>query len=316
MTKTVQRQLPHMHSLPTGVEFFQRGWLSSNNVLIHDVDRAILVDTGYWTHAEQTHALVKSVIGVRPLTAIFNTHLHSDHCGGNAYLQSCFPDMHTRVPPGHASYVDDWDPETLTYSPTGQHCPRFTRTGALNDGDAFVVANLTWEVHAAPGHDPHSVVIFNALHGILISADALWENGFGVVFPEIEGISAFDEVESTIQVIEELAPRLVLPGHGAPFTDVSNAIGRARSRLSQFRSSPDKHASYAAKVLLKFKLLELQKCSFKEFTSWAKHVAYLEMLHSSHSKTLCFEQWFRDLCKSLEKSGACHMDGEYIVNIN
>ena len=305
-----------MHTLPKGVEFFQRGWLSSNNVLLHDSECAILVDTGYWTHAEQTQALLISVIGDRQLTAICNTHLHSDHCGGNAHLQSCFPGVQTRIPPGHAPYVDNWDPETLTYSATGQHCPRFSRTGTLNDGDSFVIGNLSWQVHSAPGHDPHSVVIFNDLHGILISADALWENGFGVVFPEIEGISAFDEVESTIQIVEDLKPRLVLPGHGAPFSDVSNAIGRARSRLSQFRGSPDQHASYAAKVLLKFKLLELQKCSLSEFISWAQHVAYLNMLHAKYSNGIIFEQWMNDLCKSLEKSCACSIDDEYIININ
>lgn len=305
-----------MHPLPTGIEFFQRGWLSSNNILIHDAECAVLVDTGYWTHGEQTHALIRSVIADRQLTAIYNTHLHSDHCGGNAYLQSCFPDVQTYVPPGHAPYVDNWDPITLTYNPTGQHCPRFTRTGTLNNGFSFVVANLTWRVHAAPGHDPHSVVIFNELHGILISADALWENGFGVVFPEIEGISAFEEVESTIQMIEDLEPRLVLPGHGAPFSDVSNAIGRARSRLSQFRNSPDKHANYAAKVLLKFKLLELQKCSSSEFISWAQRVSYLDMLHAKYSNGMSFVQWLNELCNSLEKSGACSIDGEYIININ
>jgi glyoxylase-like metal-dependent hydrolase (beta-lactamase superfamily II) len=305
-----------MHSLPTGVEFFQRGWLSSNNVLIHDADRAILVDTGYWIHAEQTHALVKSVLGDRQLTAVCNTHLHSDHCGGNAYLQSCYPDLQTLIPPGHAAYVDGWDLEALTYKPTGQHCPRFIRTGGLLGGDTFVVGNLTWQVHAAPGHDPHSVVIFNDLHGILISADALWENGFGVVFPEIEGISAFDEVESTIQVIEDLCPRIILPGHGAAFSDVGYAIERARSRLNQFRQSPEKHASYAAKVLLKFKLLELQKSSLSEFINWAQQVVYLNMLHIKYSNGTSFEQWTNDLCKSLEKSGACSIDDEYIININ
>lgn len=305
-----------MLSLPAGIEFFQRGWLSSNNVLLHDADCAVLVDTGYWIHAEQTHDLVRSVIGDRPLTAVWNTHLHSDHCGANAHLQSCYPQLTTLVPPGHAPHVDIWDAYTLTYAPTGQHCPRFIRTGQLCDGDRFVVANSTWQVHAAPGHDPHSVVLFNAEHSILISADALWENGFGVVFPEIEGTSAFDEVESTIQIIEDLNPSIVLPGHGSAFTDISAAIARARRRLTQFRNSPDIHAKYAAKVLLKFKLLELQKSKFSEFIDWAERVDYLRMLQSTYSNVLSFESWIEDLCKSLESSGACMMDDEYIININ
>jgi glyoxylase-like metal-dependent hydrolase (beta-lactamase superfamily II) len=305
-----------MHSLPKGVQFFQRGWLSSNNVLIHDADCAVLVDTGYWTHAEQTLALVKSVIGDRPLTALWNTHLHSDHCGGNAYLQSCYPQLKTHIPPGHSLYVDNWDAFTLTYTPTGQHCPRFIRTGVLNDRDTFFIANSTWQVHSAPGHDPHSVVLFNPENGILISADALWENGFGVVFPEIEGTSAFDEVESTIQIIEDLSPRIVLPGHGSPFTDISGSIARARSRLVQFRNSPDIHANYAAKVLLKFKLLELQKYELSQFIDWARRVDYLCMLHSTYAKASTFKSWIEDLCTSLEKSGACRFDAHYIINTN
>ncbi len=305
-----------MYSLPTGVNFFQRGWLSSNNVLIHDSDVAVLIDTGYWTHAVQTHALIRSEIGEQNLTAIYNTHLHSDHCGGNAHLQTCYPDVLTLIPPGHAPYVDSWDLQTLTYNPTGQHCPRFSKTGLLNAGDTFKVANLIWQVHSAPGHDPHSVVIFNSLHGILISADALWENGFGVVFPEIEGISAFDEVESTIQVIESLSPRLVLPGHGAPFTDVESAIARARSRLNQFRNSPDQHATYAAKVLLKFKLLEIQKSTLSHFLQWAEDVTYLKLLHTNYSNGVSLEPWLHELCMSLEKSGACTIDDGFIHNLN
>lgn len=305
-----------MHSLPLGVKFFQRGWLSSNNVLLHDAHQAILIDTGYWTHAEQTFALVSSTLDSRPLSAIFNTHLHSDHCGGNARLQAHYPDLQTRIPPGHASYVDDWDANHLTYVPTGQHCPPFKRTHLLNDGDTFVVADLVWRIHAAPGHDPHSVVIFNESHGILISADALWENGFGVVFPEIEGISAFDEVESTLQIIENLAPAIILPGHGAAFTDVDSALIRARSRLDQFRTSPEKHANYAAKVLLKFKLLELQKCKVSELISWASNTAYLDILFKKYSHNISFEAWCVELCKHLEKSGACVLNGLEITNAN
>ena len=48
------------------------------------------------------------------------------------------------------------------------------------------------------------MILFEPASGILISADALWESGFGVVFPEIEGTAAFDEVAATLDVIERL----------------------------------------------------------------------------------------------------------------
>lgn len=305
-----------MHTLPNGVNFFERGWLSSNNVLIHDEDQAVLVDTGYWLHAKQTNALVTSVLGEKPLTALFNTHLHSDHCGGNSYLQACYPGLATYVPPGHAEFVDSWDEDVLTYRPTGQHCPKFIKTNILHDGDVFVIAEKTWRIYSAPGHDPHSVIIFNETDRILISADALWENGFGVVFPEIEGISAFDEIENTLDIIQKLNPALILPGHGAAFTEAGQALERARSRLAQFRNAPDKHAIYAAKVLLKFKLLELQRIERDELLKWAQSVHYLNLLFIQYSDGLSFESWFFNLCNSLERSGACTSDEMWITNIN
>jgi glyoxylase-like metal-dependent hydrolase (beta-lactamase superfamily II) len=305
-----------MHTLPAGVTFFERGWLSSNNVLLQDASQAVLVDSGYWTHADQMHALVSFALKHQPLTTLINTHLHSDHCGGNAHLQAMYPALKTLIPPGHAEFVDTWDAQILTYEPTGQHCPPFTRTGSLHDGDFVTVNEKIWRIHAAPGHDPNSVVIFNEVDGVLISADALWENGFGVVFPEIEGLSAFDEVESTLNTIEELDPKLVLPGHGCAFTDVSSAIDRARSRLEQFRRSPEKHANYAAKVLLKFKLLEFQKIKINEFLLWGDSAKYLKLLSDKYAIGQSFEAWFYDLCKSLEKSNACAIDDEYIININ
>lgn len=304
-----------MLTLPQGLTFFERGWLSSNNVLLQEASTAVLIDTGYHTHASQTLALVKSVLGDRPLSRVINTHLHSDHCGGNALLQKVFPCIDIHIPPGHAALVDVWDESGLTYEPTGQSCPRFEKTGVLSDGDTFQAGELTWHVFAAAGHDPHSIILFNASQGILISADALWENGFGVVFPEIEGIDAFDKVESTLEIIQKLSPKLVLPGHGAAFNDVSGALSRARSRLAQFRNSPDKHASYAAKVLLKFKLLELQKNKLSQFMDWALSTPYLQLLHREYSRAQTFEAWCLDLCRSLEKVGACAMVDDEIINV-
>ena len=40
------------------------------------------------------------------------------------------------------------------------------------------------------------------------------------------------------------------------FLDVAEALARARSRLASFRADPARHARHAAKVLLKFHLLE------------------------------------------------------------
>lgn len=173
--------------LPANVLVFERGWLSSNNILFVGTDETALVDTGYCVHADQTLALVESALDSRPLDRVLNTHLHSDHCGGNAALQRRYPALLTDIPPGEAALVERWDEGGLSFLATGQTCPRFRFTGLLQPGTECLLGDAVWQVHGAPGHDPHSIVLFEPASRTLISADALWENGFGIAFPELIG---------------------------------------------------------------------------------------------------------------------------------
>ena len=252
------------------VAIFERGWLSSNNILLHgaESEHATLIDSGYVAHAEQTLALVRRAL--RPgqtLARIVNTHLHSDHCGGNAALHRAFG-ARIVIPPGDADAVAAWDEDRLTYKLTRQQCERFAFDALLRPGESFTVGTRTWQAHAAPGHDPHSLILFDANDGTLISADALWENGFGVVFPELDGANAFDEVAATLDLIESLQARLVIPGHGAPFTDLAGALQRARSRLAAFRADPTRHARHGIKALAKYHLLEVGSQPLAELLAW------------------------------------------------
>ena len=253
--------------LGPGLHVLERGWLSSNNILLDDGADAALVDTGHNLHAPQTVALLRQRLGARPLRRVINTHLHSDHCGGNAALQREW-DAQVSVPAGSWQAVQDWDEQALSYAPTGQRCERFSAQTALQPGQALRIGAREWQVIAAPGHDPQSVILFDARHGVLISADALWHNGFGVVFPELEGDAAFDDVARVLDLIGRLPVRWVIPGHGAPFDDVADALQRARSRLDGLRADPARHLRHGAKVLLKYHLMEVQRQPLAELRGW------------------------------------------------
>lgn len=300
--------------LPPGVRVFERGWLSSNNILFEGAKSTALVDTGYSTHSAQTVALVQSASAGKPLERVLNTHLHSDHCGGNAALQQHYPAARTLIPPGLADAVRDWDPVALTYAPTGQHCPQFHFEGLLQPGTQIDLGEASWEVHAAPGHDPHSLILFEPESRTLISADALWENGFGIVFQELEGADAFDEVAATLLIIEALKPRIVIPGHGPVFTDVDSALVAARARLRAFTRDPRKHARHAAKVLLKFKLLELQQTTIPDFMAWALETAYFGLVYQRFFVQSPMSDWLEQLVCELTASGAARVEGRFIVN--
>jgi glyoxylase-like metal-dependent hydrolase (beta-lactamase superfamily II) len=266
--------MPEASERLQGLSVFERGWLSSNNVLIHAAAGeagAVLVDTGHLNHAEQTVALVRHALQrpqPQPLARIVNTHLHSDHCGGNVALQAAFPAVQVSIPPGQAQAVRDWDMQALSYVATDQRIARYDWHTLIEPGSRFTAGGREWQVLAAPGHDPHSVMLFDAERGVLISADALWENGFGVVFPETVGEPGFDDVAAVLELIDTLPVRIVVPGHGAPFTDIKPALARARSRLARFRADPRQHARYAVKALLKFHLMELGQQPRGEALAW------------------------------------------------
>jgi glyoxylase-like metal-dependent hydrolase (beta-lactamase superfamily II) len=260
------------HTPLAGLSVFERGWLSSNNVLIHGAGAgAVLVDTSHCLHAAQTVALVRQTLAqaspAETLVRILNTHLHSDHCGGNAALQREFG-AELLIPPGQWDAVQRWDDALLSYQATGQHIERFTAQGRIVPGQTLDMGDRRWSVLAAPGHDPHSVMLFDTTHGVLISADVLWENGYGLVFPELAGEPGFDDVARSLDLIESLPVRCVIPGHGAPFTDCAAALARARKLLDKQRADPRQHARHATKVLIKYHVMEERSMAWPDLIAW------------------------------------------------
>ncbi|MEI7784588.1 MAG: MBL fold metallo-hydrolase [Betaproteobacteria bacterium] len=296
-----------------GLQVVERGWLSANMVIAQGRQTAV-VDTGYVRHEAQTVALVRSAFGEGGPQLLVNTHLHSDHCGGNAALQKAFPALRTLIPPGHAAEVAAWDAYTLSYEPTGQLCPRFGFDATLTPGQELQLGDRAWQVLAAPGHDPHSVVLFEPNSRTLISADALWENGFGVVFPELEGLHAFAEVGATLDLIEALQPQTVIPGHGAVFGYRPEVMARARQRLASFVSDPKRHAQHAVKVLLKYKLLEVQQQPLAEFMAWAHGTAYMQTLHTRWFAQHSMQEWLTALLADLQRVGAAQVQDGLVLN--
>ncbi|MDT7837896.1 MBL fold metallo-hydrolase [Aquabacterium sp. OR-4] len=310
-----------------GLTVLERGWLSSNNLLIHPARGeagALLVDAGHVNHAGQTLALVRQALREAPLAGIVNTHLHSDHCGGNAALQAAFG-APLRVPPGQAQQVRDWfdaapavgaDGVGLSWDGTGQRLAPFRPDGVLPPGEPLLAGGREWQVLPAPGHDPDSVMLFDAAHGLLVSADALWEHGFGVVFPEIEGEPGFDDVGAVLEQIAALPVRWVVPGHGAPFSDVGAALARARSRLAGFQADPARHARHAVKVLLKYHLMEERAQPLAALLDWAEATPLLCSTWAQHPPrgVARARDWLLQLLHELAAAGALAVDGAMVTD--
>ena len=241
-------------NLAPQIRVLERGWLSSNNILIADGDGCTLIDSGYVAHAGQTLQLLQLALRGKPLTRLINTHCHSDHMGGNAAVQRAHG-CRIMVPAGEAAAIAAWDENAMMLASTGQSAERFSYSEIVAAGDTLQLGGLQWQVLAAPGHDPNALMFYAPAARILITGDALWEDGFGLVFPELFGESGFAAARATLETISGLSIDSVIPGHGAPFGDVGKALARAFARLDACERDPAKLARHALKVMLSFSLM-------------------------------------------------------------
>ncbi|HEY2628443.1 MAG TPA: MBL fold metallo-hydrolase, partial [Usitatibacter sp.] len=217
----------------------------------------VLVDSGYCSHRERTLELLASPGGLdrEPLERLVNTHCHSDHMGGNSAVASTYGCRIT-IPAGEVKHVEPWTPQSVWMQQLDQRADPFRFDDTIAAGESFEGGGFEWEAHAAPGHDMDALMFFEPVNRILISGDALWEDGMGFIWPT-EGKNEFIEAaRETLAAIEKLNPAKVIPGHGNPFGDAKGSIASVRSRLDAFERDPAKNARHGTKVMFVFALLD------------------------------------------------------------
>jgi glyoxylase-like metal-dependent hydrolase (beta-lactamase superfamily II) len=269
--------------LPDSNLVLERGWLSSNNVLCFEGESATLVDSGYVGHASQTVELVKSALAARRpparLSRLINTHSHSDHIGGNAALQAAFG-CRIVIPAGIERMVTDWDTDALLLDGAKQRGDRFAHDAVIEANSEFEMGGLTWQALPAPGHDMDALIYYCAEKRILISGDALWQDGFGIIFGELMGRSdALPATRSTLEMIGRLGVDIVIPGHGAAFADFDAAMVRAMRRLASFEADATRMGRNAVRACFIFNLLDLQRLREDELPAYLKSVPVFDAVN-------------------------------------
>jgi len=294
--------------LPASVQVLERGWLSSNSIVLRDGDAASVIDSGYGAHAEQTLALLAHALRGDRLERVVNTHCHSDHMGGNAAIRRAHA-CRIGIPAGEAPLIDDWDEQALVLAFADQRAERFAYDEVFRAGDVLRMGGLDWNVLAAPGHDPHAVMFHAPEARVLVSGDALWENGFGVVFPRLFGDErALAETRATLETIAALELDVVVPGHGRPFGEVQAALGRALERVAYYEADLGRLARHCVKVLLAFTLLEKRALALDDLPAYLERVPVYREINRRHlgMAPAALAAW---LASELERAGVARRSG-------
>ncbi len=231
--------------------------LNCNQVVLRTPGANVLIDSGYCTHRERTLELLAGPGGLdgEPLERLINTHCHTDHMGGNAAIASAYGCRIT-IPVGEAPHVRPWTSETGSLALFGHKADPFHFDDTIAAGESFEGAGFEWDAHAAPGHDMEALMFFEPMNRILVTGDALWENGMGFIWPAEGHNDYIDAARETLATIERLSPAVIIPGHGEPFADAKGSIASVRSRLDAFERDPAKNARHGTKVMFVFGLLD------------------------------------------------------------
>jgi glyoxylase-like metal-dependent hydrolase (beta-lactamase superfamily II) len=248
--------------LPDTMRFIERDWLSANHLMFRDeidgTKHATIVDTGYVKFAATTLDEISKALQLWhniPLTKIINTHIHSDHIGGNTQVQHAHPDCRIAVPAAEQAMLLNWDSPDQMLGYADQEADRFSWDETINAGDVLKLGGERWDVIATPGHDMGSVVLYCERLRILISADALWENGFGFVVPQAIDPKPLAAQRATFARLAELDVALVIPGHGPMFADFKGSLKRASEKLEAFAQDDVKIARNVVKGMFIYSMM-------------------------------------------------------------
>ena len=231
-------------------------WLEdvyTNWYLLEDGGRLTLVDAGLpadW--ASFTSALGRVGRSVADIDAVLVTHHHQDHAGNAERLRAA--GARVLAHPADAPYLRGekrlsnrgivrylWRPwyawYVLRYVAKGiTRTPAIAAIEDLADGERVDVPGVPRVVHV-PGHTAGSCALFVEDRGLLFSGDALVtvdvaRGPRGQSGPQIVRGPHTDDATGALESLDVLAAtkaRVVLPGHGDPWTDgVESAVAHAR----------------------------------------------------------------------------------------
>lgn len=150
------------------------------------------------------------------------THAHVDHIGGF----HAFADRrgHAAEAAGFAGQdpaatfeaaFRDW-PDVVTRPPhpgwraADWHLPPAPLTAALAEGDRIDLGDRVFTVLHLPGHSPGGIGLFDAVDGVLISGDAIYD---ARLIDDLPGASVPDYI-ATMKRLRGFECRLAIGGHG------------------------------------------------------------------------------------------------------
>ena len=190
-------------------------------------DACIVVDPGF--EPEKIKALWEAR-GLKVL-AVLNTHGHSDHIAGNAFMKEHWPTAPLVIGANDAPKLTDPNLNLSAQYGFGLVSPEADQQ--VREGDQLEFGGITLEVLETPGHSIGHVVFLHrgAEPWTVIGGDVLFRQGVGRTdFPDGDTQQLVASIQNKLYVLPD--DTVVLTGHGPSttigFEKVNNPFVRAQ----------------------------------------------------------------------------------------
>lgn len=234
--------------------FFERKFPSANMILIKD-QFPLLIDTGFGSDVKDTVELIKGE-GVPPeeLHLIVNTHYHSDHVGGNYFLQKNYQ-VPIAAHKWDAHLINSFDPESCSAEWLDQPVEPYRIDTKLSDNEEINTGNKTLKVLHTPGHTLGHISLYEPEEKILICGDLFHKNDIGWLNIFREGVSSIQLSIESLDRLSKLQINQAFSGHGPQMMNPLDVIDSTRERLEKWLRMPDKISWHACKRIFSFTLI-------------------------------------------------------------
>lgn len=184
-----------------------------NSYVVQEAEGWSLIDTGFARKAGPiVRAFQDAQVPLAGVRRIVLTHHHVDHMGGAAYLVENAP-AELACHQDDAAYVSG-----RARAPMPWLMRLFLRVHpapvalVLKDGDRVG----PWQVIHTPGHTPGEIVLYDPARRILFGGDAVRERNGVLGLPATRYASDLPTAVRSLERLQGLDVRLLLPGHGEP----------------------------------------------------------------------------------------------------
>ncbi|MFL0364897.1 MBL fold metallo-hydrolase [Pseudobacillus sp. 179-B 2D1 NHS] len=295
----------------SSIIFFQRKFPSANMVLIKD-QLPILIDTGFGSDAEETEQLVREA-GILPeeLHLVVNTHYHSDHVGGNFYLQKNYGTT-IAAHKWDAGLINSCDREACSAEWLDQPVEPYQVNIKLSNNDEIHTGSRTLKVLHTPGHTLGHISLYEPEEEILICGDLFHKNDIGWLNIFREGVASIQRSMESLDRLSKLQIQHAYSGHGPRIDNPLVAIDAARTRLDKWIKAPEKVAWHACKRIFAFTLIMKNGLAKEEIDNDLLRCGWFQDF-ARYSFQLRPEEFIQILLDEMIRSGAACWHNNYLI---